>query len=502
MRLVTDYRHLNKNISRAHHFFLSVSDIKKRIRPDTKYFIKLDLTSLYHQLKIDKAHRDLTTFAIGEGRYKFKRAAMGLSASSDSFCRRSDRVFQGLPVVKLVDDLLVEGRSKDDAVKKLGRVLKTCHKNGVVISPNKMESGTVVKFCGFQLAVRDGKPSIEADPDKCDALRKMRTPENKQEVRQFLGMCAQLAAWSPDFTHTTTHLRALTEKDRAFVWSSESDSEFETLKQNLGNPKNLSVFDKNLKTELLVDASILHGLAFILTQLCEDGSRKIITMGSRTLSKGDKNYSIFEIEAQSIIFALNQCSFYLRGAEHFVVRSDHKALCGIESRIFSEVTNTRVLKLMEMCSVYSFSVEHIQGKMNTVADCLSRMPLWSGVEELGQEPDMVRSVRSIISREDTGLEEMKRVASEDEEYKLLLEAFKSRKPLTEICDNHPARKFASIWDRVSMMDGETDQPLLVVDNQRIGRKPGTRRIKGSALARQKDSLMTWINHRRKVEMME
>ena len=51
---------------------------------------------------------------------------MGLSASSDSFCRRSDRVFQGLPVIKLVDDLLVEGRSKGDAVKKLGKVLKAC----------------------------------------------------------------------------------------------------------------------------------------------------------------------------------------------------------------------------------------------------------------------------------------------------------------------------------------------------------------------------------------
>ena len=102
-------------------------------------------------------------------------------------------------------------------MKKLGKVLKACRKSGVVISPKKMESGTVVKFCGFQLAVRDGKPSIEADPGKCDALRKMRTPENKQEVRQFLGMCAQLAAWSPDFTHMTTHLRALTENDRRLL---------------------------------------------------------------------------------------------------------------------------------------------------------------------------------------------------------------------------------------------------------------------------------------------
>ena len=76
-----DFRHLNKNISRAHHFFPSVNDIKKRICHDTKYFIKLDFTSLYHQLKIDKADRDLMIFAIGEGRYKFRRAAMGLYAS-------------------------------------------------------------------------------------------------------------------------------------------------------------------------------------------------------------------------------------------------------------------------------------------------------------------------------------------------------------------------------------------------------------------------------------
>ena len=107
-------------------------------------------------------------------------------------------------------------------------------------------------------------------------------------------------------------------------------------------------------------------------------------MGSRTLTKGGKSYSIFEIETQSIIFTLNRCSFYLRGAEHFVVRSDHKALCGIERRAFSEVTNTRVLKLMEMCNVYSFSVEHIQDMLNTVALVVwggGRPPgiTWSGV---------------------------------------------------------------------------------------------------------------------------
>ena len=65
---------------------------------------------------------------------------------------------------------------------------------------------------------------------------------------------------------------------------------------------------------------------------------------------------------------------------------------------------------------------------------------------------MVRSVRSIISREDAGLEEMKKVASEYEEYKLLLEAFSSRKPVKEFSDNHPIKKFTSIWGQ-SVGDG-------------------------------------------------
>ena len=278
---------------------------------------------------------------------------------------------------------------------------------------------------------------------------------------------AQLAAWSPDFSHSTKNLRTLTEKDKIFTWSSEHDKEFKILRKNLGNPKNLSVFDVKLKTELLVDASILHGLAYILTQISENGTRKIIAMGSWTLTKDKKLYSIFEIEDQFIIFGLNHCSFYLRGAEHFVIHSDHQALCGIKKQAFSEVTNLRVLKLMEMCSVYSFSVEHIQGKLNTIADCLSQMPVWSGVEGETAEPDMVRRVRSIISREDAGLKEMKEGAGKDADYKLLLEVFKSRKTPLECSVNHPVRKYSSIWDRVSMMDEDTEQPLLVVDNQKI-----------------------------------
>ena len=50
---------------------------------------------------------------------------------------------------------------------------------------------------------------------------------------------------------------------------------------------------------------------------------------------------------------------------------------------------------------------------------MSQMPLWLGVAEEETEPDMVRAVKGIISREDAGLDEMKQAAATDTDYKLL-----------------------------------------------------------------------------------
>ena len=76
-----------------------------------------------------------------------------------------------------------------------------------------------------------------------------------------------------------------------------------------------------------------------------------------------------------------------------------------------------------------------------VADCLLWMPVWSGVLKEESEPDMVRSVRNIILREDAGLEDMKRAATVDEDYKLLVSAFRQRRLPLECSVNHPVRSY-------------------------------------------------------------
>ncbi len=51
----------------------------------------------------------LTTFLVPQGWFRYTRAPMGLNASGDEFCRRSDDVIRGISDCrKLVDDILLQ----------------------------------------------------------------------------------------------------------------------------------------------------------------------------------------------------------------------------------------------------------------------------------------------------------------------------------------------------------------------------------------------------------
>ena len=87
LRLVIDYTKLNAHIDRPIHVFPSASEIISGIHPHSRFFAKLDATSGYHQVPLDEESALLTTFLLPSGRFKHLVAPMGLSASSDGFCK-------------------------------------------------------------------------------------------------------------------------------------------------------------------------------------------------------------------------------------------------------------------------------------------------------------------------------------------------------------------------------------------------------------------------------
>ena len=192
--MVTDLRALNKYVRRPRHRFPHVDEIKKKIEATTRYMISMDLTASYHQVRIRKEDRHLTTFSLEQGLFQMKRACMGLASSGDEFCARSDKVFDGVKTVKLVDDVLLQEPSKKEALATFRKVLERCRANGVVLSASKLKAGTDIPFAGFRVKIVENEPTINPDPAKCKAFREMRRPENVAELRSFLGSAAQLAS--------------------------------------------------------------------------------------------------------------------------------------------------------------------------------------------------------------------------------------------------------------------------------------------------------------------
>ena len=79
---------------------------------------------------------------------------MGLNASGNEFCMRTDDMVGNIPgVSKLVDDILVQAASEELLVETVAKVLQKAREHGVTISKSKMHHGSSVKFAGYIIRV-------------------------------------------------------------------------------------------------------------------------------------------------------------------------------------------------------------------------------------------------------------------------------------------------------------------------------------------------------------
>lgn len=104
----------------------------------------------------------------------------------------------------------------------------------------------------------------------------------------------------------------------------------------------------------------------VLAQYIE-GQLRPIAFVSRKLLPREINYSTIEKETLAIIFTVQKLRSYLIG-QHFQLQTDHSPLECL-SRMSS---NQRLIRWSLLLSSFSFSISHIKGKLNVVADSLSR----------------------------------------------------------------------------------------------------------------------------------
>ena len=457
VRLVVDYREINRFIERPVHPFPSPRDIIKDIKPNSKYFLKLDASQGYYQLPLAEESKDLTTFLLPSGRYRYCRAPMGLSPSSDGFCNKTDFILSPVPdLLKIVDDALLQAPTKQILLSKLKIALECCSKHNFTMRRDKLKAGREITFAGYTI----GQDGVKPDPKRISAITDFPVPADISQVRGFLGLCNQLGFFVPDLSHATKPIRDLLKKDVEFQWLKPQNDAFIKAKAILTSPLIVQCFDPSLQTELLTDAARLGGLGYALIQRNKDDTIRLIQCGSRSLSSPETRYATNELEALAIHYAISDCHFYLYGCK-FTVITDHKPLLGTFCKCLHDISNARLLRIREKLTEYNFELVWSPGKTHYIADALSRSPVFLSADD--KEVITCNVSLAYAIAEDPALQPFYDAAIEDENYQDIIEVFLQNKHPKDLPPMHPAKLFNQYWDDISIFD----DTLLVYQDNRI-----------------------------------
>jgi hypothetical protein len=170
-RLVVDYRKLN-DISFPECFRLPlISECLNEVaRQNPEYFTNFDLRSGFTNVSMEEGSKPATSFMVpgvgpGTGQFQFKRAPFGLKNLPFVFQKLLQKVFQGLPVIVYLDDILVMSPKIDDSIPEENRKAEA---EGPDNNNNKPGMLTLIKQCLQRLV----KHKLKLNLEKCNWIEK------------------------------------------------------------------------------------------------------------------------------------------------------------------------------------------------------------------------------------------------------------------------------------------------------------------------------------------
>ena len=177
-----------------------------------RVFSKIDLKSGYHQLRIQEADVNKTTFRTRFGHYEFTVVPFGLTNAPSVFMSLMNGVFRAYLdkfVLVFLDDILVYSNSAKEHEQHLEQVLECLRRNRLYANPEKCEFfKSEICYLGHIIS----GDRIYVDSSKIRAIVDWPTPMNVSEVRSFMGLASYYRKFVSHFSkiaHPITSLQLL-----------------------------------------------------------------------------------------------------------------------------------------------------------------------------------------------------------------------------------------------------------------------------------------------------
>lgn len=401
-RVVVDFRNINKKVVTDVFPLPRIDEILDQLGR-ARFFTVLDLSSGFHQIKIDENSKKFTAFSTNSGHYHFNRLPFGLKLSPNAFQRMMTIALSGLTpeaCFLYIDDVIVFGCSERHHNKNLEKVFEAMRKHELKLNPEKcffLQSS--VTYLGHQIT----NNGILPDPNKYSVVKAYPVPGSIDDVRRFVSFCSFYRRFVPKFAEIAYPLNRMLKKDSTFDWTDDCQKSFETLKMSLISPPILQFPDFAQEFVLTTDASDI-AMGAVLSQI-KNGQNLPICYASKSFKKHEKHLHPSIKECLAIHWSIDHFKPYLIG-RHFTVFTDHRPLIYLFGMKAPTSKLTRIRLDLES---YDFTVKYLKGRDNVCADALSRIDL---------DIDDLKAIRinSVVTRSMTRRDKLTDTTSQRTDY--------------------------------------------------------------------------------------
>ena len=374
-RPVVDFRLLNTRILRRNTSIPLMSDILSILgNSECEVVSCVDIKDAYHSLRLTEKSKEYSGILpyFGSPIYRYEVLPMGIACAPQIWMDYITLILSELEdkkkYIAIMDDLLVHS-TKMAHWKLLEQLLKSMCKNGLRLSPKKCQLfKTKLTYMGNEFNIDKRTMTITPLRSRTEAINKIPVPRTPKQCKSFCGVVNYLSLFCPDLQKLLKPIVDLTRKDRPFMWGEAQETAFNEVKLRLKNPPVLHLPRAEGRFILYSDTSI-EGTGSSLWQI-QEGKPKLIGYASKTLPEACSRYSVTELEMTGLLVNMNLWKNLLKHRE-FDAAVDHAAVAQI-MKAKTEPATTRIMRLLDRLSAYSFNLYYVRGRDMILADYLSR----------------------------------------------------------------------------------------------------------------------------------
>jgi hypothetical protein len=362
-RLCVDYRRLNALTVKNKYPLPIVEELLEELQ-GASWFTTLDLCSGFHQIRIAPGDEEKTAFQTHSGHYEYRVMPYGVTGGPATFQGIMNTILASLLrkcAVVFIDDILIYSKTWSEHLEHIQAVLSLLLQHQFQV---KMSKCTFAKQQLCYLGHIVSSKGVATDPTKIQIIQKWPKPENVKDLRSFLGMAGYYRRFVSHFGLLAKPLTNLLKKGIMFIWTSETESAFQALKQALTQAPILALPDFSLPFTIETDASG-KGIGAVLQQQGHP-----IAFASKALGIKAQCLSTYEKECLAILMAVDHWYHYLQCSK-FNILTDQQSLTSLDAQRLSTPWQHKALtKLMGL----DYKILYKKGADNKVADALSRVP--------------------------------------------------------------------------------------------------------------------------------